>query len=123
MLAEEAEAVGDLVRVLALCPSIVDARWHQGLLYTEVAKRPTSLKWQMIRGLPAVVSACRTYRPDVVVAIYGSSIPSVRLNLFLAKLRRPVMAWLHFSTAHKQWTNLLRYAHGIFASVRKSPRR
>jgi UDP-D-galactose:(glucosyl)LPS alpha-1,6-D-galactosyltransferase len=112
MLAEEAAAVGDLVRVLALCPSIADARWHQGLLYTEVAKGPTSLKWQMIRGLPAVVDACKAHRPDVVIAIYGSSIPLVRLGLFLAKLRRPVMAWLHFSTAHKQRTSLLRYAHG-----------
>jgi len=112
MLAEEAEAAGDLVRVLALCPSMVDARWHQGLRYTEVANGSTSLKWQMFRGLPAVAIACKTYRPDVVMAIYGSSIPLVRLGLWLARLRRPVMAWLHFSTAHKQRTSLLRYAQG-----------
>jgi UDP-D-galactose:(glucosyl)LPS alpha-1,6-D-galactosyltransferase len=112
MLAEEAGAAGDVVRVLALCPSTVDARWHQRLLYSEVAKGPTSLKWQAIRGLPAVVRACKTHRPDAVVAIYGSSIPLVRLALFLAKLRRPVMAWLHFSMAHKQRTSLLRYAQG-----------
>lgn len=112
MLAEEAEAVGDRVRILALSPSVLDAHWHDGLLYTEVANGPRSLKWQMIPGLPAVIGACRTHRPDVVIAIYGSSIPLLRLSLFLARLRRPVMAWLHFSTAHKQRTSLLRFAHG-----------
>lgn len=112
MLAEEAAAVGDLVRVLALSPSMLDARWHDGLLYSEVANGPRSLKWQMIRGLPAIVGACRAHRPDVVIAIYGSTVPLLRLSLFLARLKRPVMAWLHFSTAHKQRTNLLRFAHG-----------
>ncbi|CAN7703656.1 glycosyltransferase [Variovorax sp. LjRoot84] len=111
-LAEEAEAGGDRVRVLALCPSVLDARWHQGLDYTELANGSRSLKWQMLGGLPAVVRACKTHLPDVVIVIYGSSILLVRLGLFLARLKRPVMAWLHFSTAHKQRTDFLRYAHG-----------
>lgn len=111
-LAEEAEANGDRVRVLALCPSVLDARWHQGLAYTEVPNGSRSLRWQMLGGLPAVIRACKTHPPDVVIVIYGSSILLVRLGLLLARLKRPVMAWLHFSTAHKQRTDFLRYAHG-----------
>ncbi|RZL58402.1 MAG: glycosyltransferase [Variovorax sp.] len=111
-LAEQAQAHGDHVRVLALCPSTVDPAWHEGLDYAEVEHGSPSLKRQMLRGLPAVVGACRKFRPDVVVVIYGSSVPLVRAALVLAGLRRPVMAWLHFSTVLKQRTSLLRYAHG-----------
>lgn len=111
-LAERAQAHGDSVRVLALCPSTTDSSWHQGLAYTEVAKGSTSLKRQMLRGLPAIVRACRQQPPDVVVVIYGSSVPLVRAALALAGQSRPVMAWLHFSTVLKQRTTLLRFAHG-----------
>ncbi|MGI4778572.1 MAG: glycosyltransferase [Janthinobacterium lividum] len=111
-LAEQAHAHGDSVQVLALCPSTADSAWHQGLDYTEVEHGSTSLKRQMLRGLPAIVRACRKHRPDVVVVIYGSSVPLVRAALALAGQNRPVMAWLHFSTVLKQRTSLLRYAHG-----------
>ncbi len=111
-LSEQATINGDSVRVLALCPSTVDSTWHQGLDYTEVANGSASLKWQMLRGLPAVLQACRKDPPDVVVVIYASSIPLVRAALALSGLRRPVIAWLHFSTVLKQRTNLLRFAHG-----------
>jgi len=111
-LAEEAEANGDIARILALCPSTTDARWHQGLNYSEVENGSTSLKRQVVRGLPAVARACRRHPPDVVVVIYGSSIPIVRMGLLLAGLRRPVLAWLHFSTQLKQRLGLLRFAQG-----------
>ncbi|MDM0016708.1 glycosyltransferase [Variovorax saccharolyticus] len=111
-LAEEARINGDTVRVLALCASTVDGSWHQGLAYSEVENGSTSLKRQVIRGLPALVRACREHRPDAVVVIYGSTVALARLALALAGLRRPVMAWLHFSSMVKQRTRLLRLAHG-----------
>jgi len=111
-LAKEAKANGDHVRVLALCPSTVDGSWHEGLDYSEVPNASASLKWQAIQGMPAIVRACRQQRPDAVIAIYSSSVAIARLALFLARLRRPVMAWLHFSDALKQRTSLLRFAHG-----------
>ncbi|MGO4391094.1 glycosyltransferase [Variovorax sp. M-6] len=111
-LAEEARANGDHVRVLALCASTVDGSWHQGLAYTEIKNGPTSLKRQMIQGLPAVIRACRQHPPDAVVVIYGSTIALVRVALALAGLRRPVMAWVHFSNVLKQQTRLFRHAHG-----------
>ena len=111
-LAQEAAAHGDHVRVLALCPSTVDGSWHDGLDYSEVPNGSTSLKRQALSGLPAIVRACREQRPDVVIVIYSSTVPVARLALVLAGLKRPVMAWLHFSDALKQRTNLLRFAHG-----------
>ena len=111
-LSEQAALHGDSVRVLALCPSTVDPGWHEGLSYEEVPNGSPSLKWQMLRGLPVVARACRQDPPDVVVVIYSSSLPLARLALMLAGLRRPVIAWLHFSTVLKQRTNLLRLAHG-----------
>ncbi|SCK51909.1 UDP-D-galactose:(glucosyl)LPS alpha-1,6-D-galactosyltransferase [Variovorax sp. HW608] len=111
-LAQEARANGDHVRVLALCPSTVDGSWHEGLDYGEMPNGSPSLRRQAIESLPAVVRACRQQRPDAVIVIYSSSIPLARLALFLAGLKRPVMAWLHFSDALKQRTSLLRFAHG-----------
>lgn len=111
-LAEEAEAHGDHVRVLALCASTVDGAWHQGLDYSEIRNGSTSLKRQMVRGLPAIVRACRAQRPDAVLVIYASTIPLVRMALALGGLKRPVIAWLHFSHALKQQTRLLQHAHG-----------
>src|SRR5438046_273204 len=109
-LAEEAQANGDRVRVLALCPSVHDATWHEGIAYTEVKNGSTSLKKQMFRGLPAFVRACRNQLPDAVVVIYSSTLLLVKLGLWIARLKRPVLAWLHFSTAHRQRTQLLRLA-------------
>ncbi|MBB3182180.1 UDP-D-galactose:(glucosyl)LPS alpha-1,6-D-galactosyltransferase [Variovorax sp. Sphag1AA] len=125
-LAQEAKANGDHVRVLALCPSAVDPSWHEGLDYTEVSNGSTSLKRQALQGLPSIIRECRQQRPDAVVVIYSSSVPLARLALFLAGLKRPVMAWLHFSDALDQRIRLLRYAHGhicisrpIAESIRK----
>ena len=103
-LAEEAQANGDRVRVLALCPSVRDAKWHDGIAYTEVANGSTSLKRQMVRGLPAFVRACKKQLPDAVVVIYSSTLLLVKLGLWIARMKRPVLAWLHFSTAHRQRT-------------------
>lgn len=111
-VALEGRAHGDRVRVLALSPSTVDGQWHQGLDYVEVPNGAQSLRKQMLRGLPAIVRECRARPADVVVVIYSSTIPLVRLALMLAGLRRPVMSWLHFTMAHKQRTQLLRLAHG-----------
>ena len=111
-LAEEAQANGDHVRVLALCPSVRDAKWHEGIAYSEVENGSVSLKKQMFRGLPAFVRACRAQLPDAVVVIYSSTLLLVKLGLWLARLKRPVLAWLHFSTAHRQRTDLLRLADG-----------
>jgi UDP-D-galactose:(glucosyl)LPS alpha-1,6-D-galactosyltransferase len=111
-LAEEAQANGDRVRVLALCPSVRDAKWHDGIAYTEVANGSTSLKRQMVRGLPAFVRACKKQLPDAVVVIYSSTLLLVKLGLWIARMKRPVLAWLHFSTAHRQRTDLLRLADG-----------
>lgn len=111
-LAEEAQAHGDRVRVLALCPSVRDPKWHEGIAYTEVENGSTSLKTQMLRGLPAFVRTCKTQLPDAVVVIYSSTLLLVKLGLWLARLKRPVLAWLHFSTVHRQRTDLLRFADG-----------
>jgi UDP-D-galactose:(glucosyl)LPS alpha-1,6-D-galactosyltransferase len=111
-LAQEAEAHGDRVRVLALCPSVHNAHWHEGIAYTEVPKGSTSLKKQMIRGLPAFIRACRRQPPDAVVVVYTSTLLLARLGLLLAGLKRPVLAWLHFSSALKQRLPLLRLADG-----------
>jgi UDP-D-galactose:(glucosyl)LPS alpha-1,6-D-galactosyltransferase len=111
-LAEEAEAAGDTVRVLALCPSLQDSRWQQGLHYSEVENGAKSMKRQVLRGLPAFIRACRSHPPDAVVVIYSSTLLLARLGLWMAGLRRPVLAWLHFSFAHRQRTSLLPLAHG-----------
>jgi UDP-D-galactose:(glucosyl)LPS alpha-1,6-D-galactosyltransferase len=111
-LAQDAAANGDTVRVLALCPSVLDARWHEGIAYTEVKRGSTSLKQQVVRGLPAFIRACRKHPPDAVLAIYSSTLLLAKLGLWLAGLRRPILAWLHFSLAHRQRTNLLRLADG-----------
>ncbi|VTU14957.1 N-acetylgalactosamine-N, N'-diacetylbacillosaminyl-diphospho-undecaprenol 4-alpha-N-acetylgalactosaminyltransferase [Variovorax sp. SRS16] len=109
-LAQEAEDRGDHVRILALCASTHDPTWQQGLDYAEVAHGSTSLRKQLLRGLPAMVKACRSRPADAVIAIYSSTIPGIRLALWLAGRRRPVVSWLHFSTVHRQRTGLLRYA-------------
>jgi len=111
-LAEEAQANGDRVRVLALCPSVRDARWHEGIAYSEVENGSTSLKRQMLRGLPAFIRTCKKQLPDAVVVIYSSTLLLVKLGLWIARLKRPVLAWLHFSTAHRQRTEFLRLADG-----------
>ncbi|MDM0022648.1 glycosyltransferase [Variovorax saccharolyticus] len=109
-LAQEACSNGDLVRVLALCASTADGRWHEGLDYTELEDGSPSLKWQALRGIPAIARACRSRAPDAVVVIYSSTIALVKVALALTGLRRPVVAWLHFSNALKQRTSLLRHA-------------
>lgn len=111
-LSEQAVANGDQVRVLALCPSTVDGQWHEGLQYVELDGGSTSLKWQAVRGIPAIVGACRRHAPDAVVVIYSSTIALAKAALALSGLRRPVLAWLHFSSALKQKTGLLRHAQG-----------
>jgi UDP-D-galactose:(glucosyl)LPS alpha-1,6-D-galactosyltransferase len=111
-LAEEAQANGDRVRVLALCPSVRDAKWHEGIAYSEVENGSTSLKRQMLRGLPVFIRTCKKQLPDAVVVIYSSTLLLVKLGLWIARLKRPVLAWLHFSTAHRQRTELLRLADG-----------
>jgi len=110
--AKQAAANGDHVRVLALCASTVDGQWHEGLDYVEVEGGSTSLKWQAIRGVPAIVRACRHQPPDAVVVIYSSTIALVKVALALARIKRPVVTWLHFSSALKQKTRLLRHAEG-----------
>ena len=110
--AKQAEANGDHVRVLALCASTVDGQWHDGLDYVELEGGPTSLKWQAIRGIPAIARACRRHAPDAVVVIYSSTIALAKVALALAGTNRPVVTWLHFSSALKQKTRLLRHASG-----------
>lgn len=111
-LAEEAADNGDHVRVLALCASTVDGQWHDGLDYAELERASRSLKWQALRGIPAIARACRRHAPDAVVVIYSSTIALVKVALALAGIQRPVVAWLHFSAALKQNTKLLRHAQG-----------
>ena len=109
-VAQEAIAAGDALRILALCPSTDDSSWHAGLDYAEVKEGHPSLKRQALKGIPALVKEMRSRPFDAVVVIYSSTIPLVRLALMLAGLRRPVLAWLHFSTMIKQRTGLLRLA-------------
>ncbi|MBO9513614.1 MAG: glycosyltransferase [Variovorax sp.] len=109
-LARDAAANGDTVRVLALCPSLNDGGWHEGLAYSEVSHGSSSLKKQIVQGLPAFVRACKEHPPDAVIVIYSATLLMVRLGLLLAGLRRPVLAWLHFSLAYRQRTSLLRLA-------------
>lgn len=111
-LARDAAAHGDTVRVLAMCPSVDDEGWHEGLIYSEVGHGSRSLKKQVVQGLPAFVRACREHPPDAVIVIYSATLLMARLGLRLAGLRRPVLAWLHFSLVLKQRTSLLRLADG-----------
>lgn len=113
-LSQEARAVGDEVKILALSPSTSDGTWHRDLDYEEVRNGPTTSLKQGFFGLPAMVRKCRREQPDAVITIYSSTILFAKLALLLSRLRAPVLSWLHFSfsSALKQRVKLLRYADG-----------
>jgi UDP-D-galactose:(glucosyl)LPS alpha-1,6-D-galactosyltransferase len=111
-MAQEAVRNGDMLHVLALCPSTVDGQWHEGLSYREVESGSDSLKWQAFKGIPAICAGIRRRAPDVIVVIYSSTIPLVKISLALTRSRVPVVSWLHFSSFLPQRTRLLKYADG-----------
>ncbi len=106
----QAKANGDIAHVLALCPSTTDARWHDGLSYSEVTLGSPSLKWQGFRGIPAIIREVRERKPDVIVVIYSSTVLLAKIALALCRARIPVVSWLHFSSFLQQRLYLLKYA-------------
>ena len=106
----QAKQSGDEINILALCPSTMDGRWHEGLPYTEVKKNSAALKWQAILGFPAVIRELFLRKPDVVVVIYSSTVPIVKAALAISGFRIPIVSWLHFSLRLPQRTHFLKYA-------------
>ena len=109
-IALQAEQNGDELHVLALCPSTVEARWHEGLSYSEVKLGSPSLKWQSFRGIPAIVGEIGKRKPDIIVVAYSSTVLLAKVALAIGRRRIPVVSWLHFSSALQQRLFLLRYA-------------
>lgn len=109
---QESKVKSDHVHIFSLCPSTKDNRWQSGISYSEITKNSASLKWQVFKAIPYLVVELRSRKPDVVVVIYSSTIPVVKIAMLLANYFVPIVSWLHFTTRLTQRLDLLKFANG-----------